>query len=95
MLHFLCLTPSFKEKNLCSIYNMYELELNDKLSKNLDDMMNMVKRIKKKYNDEYDNRMTMEEREFKSRMDFYLGCDDLDDDEYINNPKFFNFLDEF
>ena len=88
-------TQRFKDDDKNSVYNMYELELNDKLSKNMDEMMNMVERIKKKYNDEYDERMTMEERNFKSKMDFYLGCDDVDDEEHVNDPNFFGFLDEF
>ena len=42
--------------------------------------------------DEYNDNMTMEEREFKSRLDFFCGCDDLEDDDYVNNEEFFDFM---
>ena len=53
-------------------------------------MKEMVEKIMVDYDDEYNDEMTQEEREMKSRMDFYLGCDDLDDDEYVNSKGFFD-----
>ena len=68
---------------------MYEVDLKDKISKNVEDMKEMVEKIMVDYDDEYNDDMTQEEREMKSRMDFYLGCDDLDDDDYVYCKDFF------
>ena len=68
---------------------MYEVDLKDKISKNVEDMKEMVEKIMVDYDDEYNDDMTQEEREMKSRMDFYLRCDDLDDDDYVYCKDFF------
>ena len=88
-------TQRFKNDDKDSIYNMYEMESKDKISKNMEDMKEMVEKIMVDYQDEYHDDMTIEEREFKSRMDFYLGNDDVDDDDYVNTKDFWNFLDNF
>ena len=61
--------------------------------KDLPDDILLGDKIAIDYNDEYNDDMTMEEREFKSKMDFYCGCDDLDDDDYVNTKGFFDFMD--
>ena len=68
---------------------MYEIEKNGKLAKKIENMNEIVVKIMTVYKDEYDENMTMEERELKSRIDFDCGCDDLDDDDYVNDPNFF------
>ena len=72
---------------------MYEIEKNGKLSKTMENMNEMVERIMIIHNDEYNDEMTMEERDLKSRIDFYCGCDDVDDDDYVNDINFWNFMD--
>ena len=71
---------------------MYEIEMNGKLTKTFESMNEMIEKIMVVHNDEYDNNMTIEERELKSWIDFYCGCDDLNDDDYVNDPNFFGFM---
>ena len=74
---------------------MYEMDKKDKISKDMESMKKMVDKIMVDYNDEYNENMTIEERDFKSRMDFYLGNDDVDDEDYVNTKGFFNFMNNF
>ena len=77
-----------------SRHNMYELEVNDKLSKNMKEMKDLVNKIMVDYDDDYNENMTQEERDWKSKMDFYLWNEELCDDEYVNTDDFYDFLDE-
>ena len=48
-------TLRFKDDDKNSIYNMYELDLKDKISQKMDDMKEMVEKIMVDYDDEYND----------------------------------------
>ena len=85
-------TQRFKDDDKDSIYNLYEMEVKDKISKKIETMETLVNRVVE-LDEMYYNNDTQEEREekeLKSIMDFYCGNDDVDDDEHINTRGFFN-----